>query len=60
MGNKKKTIFTHPSQLHTFSFFKCKFLEISNDCKSIKVAQLKSFDTLLNLKNKGIVFFFSF
>ena len=43
MGNKKKKQFTHSSQLHTFSFFKCKFCEISTDCKSIKVAQLKSF-----------------
>ena len=43
-GKKRRTSLRNSSQLHTFSFFKiCKFLEISNDCNSIKVAQLKYF-----------------
>ena len=46
MGNKKKTILRKLSQLHAFSFFKCKcetFLTAAKAmCLCIKVAQLNT------------------
>ena len=69
MGNKRKKIWEikrrkhlrNSSQLHTFSFFKCKFWEI-------EVFRLENYQniailgsvlhTLLKLKNMGIFFFF--
>ena len=63
MGNKKKKIWKikirtnlrNSSQLHTFSFFKCKFWEISNDCKISVSAHQSCTIEVFRLETTGIL-----